>query len=206
MRERAPREAVAWARDFLAGVEIPELRAPLGEAISRGLGLDRGALGQNVRRLLTRSTGPGQKVAVEKQGPVQGLGMRETQILIFTARYPERAPQLREMGAELALTTREARDFFRTVLELGPEETPAALDGRWRNFWFAQRGPQAPPRDKADFELAFLKDELEKFYATAQNASLLAALRSNAGTGDFKTDLEYLRALKETLEKGHDQS
>lgn len=200
LRGQSPREAVAWARSFIAGIEVPELRAPMTDTVCRELGLDRAALDENADRLRARAT---RREAARK--PLPRLGMREAQILIFTARYPERAPELRDMGAELALTSGEGRDFFRKVLELGPQGAPAGLDERWREFWYAQRGPQAAPRDNADMELAFLRGELEKFYAGAQNASLLAALRSNAGSGDFQTDLDYLRALKETLEKGHDQ-
>ena len=42
--------------------------------------------------------------------------------------------------------------------------------------------------------------------AATQRQSVTAALRQNTGTGDFAADLEYLRALQETLEQGHEQS
>lgn len=47
---------------------------------------------------------------------------------------------------------------------------------------------------------------MNDYYAKAQRSSLTAALQANTGTGDFAADLAYLRALKETLEKGHEQS
>ena len=44
---------------------------------------------------------------------------------------------------------------------------------------------------------------LDTLHLTAQSASVSAALRQGAGAGNFEADLEYLRALQETLERTH---
>ncbi len=71
---------------------------------------------------------------------------------------------------------------------------------------YAVRYPERldAPRDSGDNELEFLRRDLDAYYASAQKSSVSAALRENTGTGDFAADLDYLRALQETLEKGHE--
>ena len=66
--------------------------------------------------------------------------------------------------------------------------------------------PEAAPCDSGEKELELLRQSLDQYYASAQASSLSAAMRANTGIGDFEADLDYLRALKETLEKGHEQS
>ena len=54
--------------------------------------------------------------------------------------------------------------------------------------------------------LESLRRDLDAYYASAQKSSVSAALRENVGRGDFATDLDYLRVLQDSLEKGHEQS
>lgn len=192
----APRDAVAWTREFMGRIEIPELRAPLGDTICRALGLDRRALDASPMHQAPA------RPAASASSVLANLTMRERQILIFVARYPEMAPEIRRLGADLALNADGCRDFFEKVARLGPDEAPGQMDENWRAFWFSQRAPDQPPRNNAERELEALRLGLEKFHAGSQNSSFLAALRSNAGSGDFQTDLDYLRALKATLEQG----
>ncbi len=92
------------------------------------------------------------------------------------------------------------------IEEWGSDEAPYHLDQREKNFWSFCRGAEAAPRDDGDRELAALRHDLDAYYAATQRQSVTAALRQNTGTGDFAADLEYLRALQETLEQGHEQS
>ena len=52
-------------------------------------------------------------------------------------------------------------------------------------------------------EFGAIRTMLDTLHLTAQSASVSAALRQGAGAGNFEADLEYLRALQETLERTH---
>ena len=126
--------------------------------------------------------------------------------MMFAVRYPHRLTNMLELGADLALHSAVARQLWDKIENHGPEEVFHHLDQREKNFWCKCCGPEAAPRDNGDRELESLRHYLNNYYASAQKSSLSAALRANTGTGDFEADMDYLRALKETLEKGHEQS
>ena len=72
------------------------------------------------------------------------------------------------------------------------------LDAKERAFWVRSR-TEGPPLDDGDREFAALQQYLQSFDTTAQRQAFTDALRANARTGDFDTDMEYLRALHATL-------
>ena len=113
---------------------------------------------------------------------------------------------MQEIGADLALRSEIARRLWDKIETHGPEDVFHHLDEREKSFWCECRGPTAAPCDNGEKELEFLRQSLDQYYASAQASSLSAAMRANTGIGDFEADLDYLRALKETLEKGHEQS
>lgn len=196
-REKAPKEALDWARQFLASLELPELSGRYAAALARGLGIDEKALRENLS--------PPAKRGAASPTLAQIHNMRDLQIIIFAVRYPERLDDLREIGADLALTSQRAREYWNALEKWGSERVFYFLDEKQKRFWIKQRGPGAAPRNDGDRELACLRAELDAFYRAAQKASLTQAL-VQAGSRDFQTDLEYLRALQETLENGHEQS
>lgn len=63
--------------------------------------------------------------------------------------------------------------------------------------------PGTPPLDNEEGEFGAIRTMLDTLHLTAQSASVSAALRQGAGAGNFEADLEYLRALQETLERTH---
>ena len=202
LRALAPRESVEWARDFLGHVEVPELVSPYASALARHLQLSEEELRHGVAVRLDAQRGG---TPVPTPGRAR-QNMRDVQIMIYAVRYPERLGDLRELGADLALRSPGARRFWDIIEEWGAEETPYHLDERQKKFWFAQRGPDKPPLETADWELECLRRDLETYYERSKKSSISAALRENTGNSDFAVDLEYLRALKETLENGHEQS
>ena len=202
LRALAPRESVEWARDFLGHVEVPELVSPYASALARHLQLSEEELRHGVAVRLDAQRGG---TPVPTPGRAR-QNMRDVQIMIYAVRYPERLGDLRELGADLALRSPGARRFWDIIEEWGAEETPYHLDERQKKFWFAQRGPDKPPLETADWELECLRRDLETYYERSKKSSISAALRENTGNSDFAADLEYLRALKETLENGHEQS
>lgn len=200
LKEMAPREAVEWAREFLGNIAIPELASPYATALARHLNMDEDSLRETVAT--TRKSR-------EKGNTSPRCDLRNTrdlQIMIYAVRYPERLDDLRDLGADAALVSSRARELWTLLETWDPEEVYYHLDERQKKFWQEQRGPGAAPLDTGDFELACLRRELDGYFAAAQKNSLSAALAENAGKGDFEADLEYLRALQETLEKKNEQS
>ena len=201
LRALAPRETVEWAKNFLRHVEVPELVSPYVSRLATHLQLSEAELRQG----LADSRRPGPDGQAARPGRAR-QNMRDRQIMMYAVRYPDRLDALRDLGADLALQSDIARQLWDKLEEWGPDEAPYHLDQREKNFWSFCRGAEAAPRDGGDRELAALRHDLDAYYAATQRQSVTAALRQNTGTGDFAADLEYLRALQETLEQGHEQS
>lgn len=199
LKALAPRETVEWARNFISRVEVPELVSPYASALAAHLQLSEQEFRQGVveRRGQTGARNSGQAVRA-------GQNMRDVQIMTYAVRYPERLGDLRDLGADLALQSANARVLWDIIEEWGAEETPYHLNERQKTFWFSQRGPQAAPLDDGNKELESLRRDLDAYYASAQKSSLTAALRQNMGSGDFEQDLNYLRILQDSLEKVHE--
>lgn len=199
LKELAPRDAVNWAREFLARIQIPELVSPYASRLAAHLQISEPSLRQGACR-------PGRVLPASGKSNLDTLVSRDTQIMIYAVRYPERLEELREMGADLALTTPRARQLWALIEQWGPDDVFYHLDARQKEFWLAQRTPGAAPRTSGDFELTCLSQALSAYYSATQKLSLNAALSENAGSGAFETQLEYLRAIQETLGKGNEQS
>lgn len=199
LREMAPREAVDWAKNFLANVAIPEIATRYASRLAAFLNMEESSL-----RLHAAQSGRGRKVQARASFP--GFSGRDEQILICAVRYPERLPDLREMGAELALSTTEARQFWEKLASCEPEVIMASLDESQRAFWQAHRGPGAAPLTNAELELATLKSALDEFFDKTRKASITRAIAETCATADFSSQLECLRALQQTLEKTDEQS
>ena len=202
LRALAPRETVEWARNFLSQVEVPELVSPYASRLATQLQLSESEVRHGTAQ--RRDTGaPRSGGTPQRPGGRARQNMRDRQIMMYAVRYPERLDDLRDMGADLALQSDIARRLWDKLEEWGPETAAYHLDEREKNFWSFCRGAEAAPRDDGNKELEALRDDLDAYYASAQKLSLAAALRQNAGDPD--ADVEYLRALQETLEKVHEQ-
>lgn len=191
-RKMAPREAVEWARGFLGEVEVDELVSPYASRLANLLRISEKELRDGLvsRRGSFNSPSPQMRHL---------LNMRDTQIMIYAVRYPHRLPDLRSLGADLVLASPRAKDFWDILCQWHPDEVFNHLDEKQKNFWLLHRGPTVAPLTDGDFELACLEKDLAAFYNSAQKASLSAALGERGANEDFKTELEYLRALQETM-------
>lgn len=194
LMEMSPRDAIEWARSFLGSMRVPELTSRYASRIASKLGLSEAILREKLSDKPARSSQP-QRNAAE----YRDLCARDTQIMILAIRYPERLETLREIGADLALTTDRARNFWSLLEEYGPEEACYHLDEKQKRFWHSQRGPEAAPRDSFDRELECLRQNLESFYARSQAASLRAAFAEPSDNRD--ADMEFLQAIRDTMRK-----
>lgn len=202
LRDMAPREAVDWAREFLRQVELPELVSRFASTLSTGLGLAESELRERIiesrgARALPRNAG-GQ----ETRPPVR-TNPRDREIMTFAVRYPSSLPRLRELGAHLVLSAAWARELWQKLEEYPVDEVVQHLDPREKRFWIRCRTGDVPPLDNEEGEFGAIRTMLDTLHLTAQSASVSAALRQGAGAGNFEADLEYLRALQETLERTH---
>lgn len=199
LKDMAPKDAVDWTREFLADVRVPELATTYASSLAAALRMEESSLRQNAAKTRNRRqpTNIGRAIF---------HNTRDRQIMIFAARYPERLAELRGMGAHMALSSESARELWKLIETWGPDEILLHLDESQKEFWIAQRGPAAAPLTNGDFELACLEKELDIFYAASKKASLSRALAETSKTSDFNAQLEYLRALQETLGNIDEQS
>ena len=200
LRDMAPREAVDWAREFLRQVEMPELVSRFASMLSTGLGLAENELRERIAesrgaRALPRAGG--------QEPPPVRTNPRDREIMTFAVRYPGALPKLREMGAQLALSAAWARELWQKLEHYSGDEIVQYLDPGEKRFWIRCRTGDVPPLNNEEGELGAIRAMLDSLHLTAQSASVSAALRHGAGAGSFETDLEYLRALQETLERTH---
>lgn len=208
LREMAPRDAVDWAGTFITQVELPELAGRYTSVLATELGLserefrERVVAGRAARR---PSAGAERGVSGRaNSGAVvpARTHVRDREIMTFAVRYPHALPRLRELGAYFALVSPRARELWRKLEETPPEIVVQSLDAREKTFWIRCRTGDAPPLDSEEREFAGISDMLHSMRMTRQSVSVSAALRQGAGS-DFATDLDYLRALQETLERTH---
>lgn len=203
LRDLAPKETVEWARAFLKKVELPELVSPYVSRLANWLQLSEEYLRSTVAdahgRTTNAKTGGGRP-------NISSTTMRDREILKFAVRYPQRLDDVRAAGADLALTTSMARQLWDKLEKYDPEEVVYHLNDREKAFWMQCRTGEAAPLDSCERELEHLLKELNAFYAASQKSNLSAALRESSRAGDFEADLDYLRALQETLERNNEQS
>ena len=202
LRDMAPREAVDWAREFLRQVEMPELVSRFASALSTGLGLSEGELRERLAESRNARNLPRTAGAPESAPPVR-TNPRDREIMTFAVRYPSSLPRLRDLGAQLILSAPWARDLWQKLEENPVDEVVQHLDPREKRFWIRCRTGDVPPLDNEEGEFGAIRTMLDTLHLTAQSASVSAALRQGAGAGNFEADLEYLRALQETLERTH---
>ena len=204
LRALAPRETVEWARNFISRVEVPELVSHYASTLARHLQLSEEIFRSGLADRKAAG-GRAEKAAASGTGNRARQNMRDVQIMMYAVRYPGRLADLRALGADLVLQSASARQFWDTIEEWG-DMAPHYLNDRQKAFWYRERGPDKPPLDNGDKELESLRRNLDAYYASTQTSSVFAALRENMGRGDFAADLDYLRALQDSLEKGHEQS
>ncbi len=199
VQDMAPREAVEWSRAFLSKIEQPELISGYARALANGLGLSEAELREQA------ATARQNARVQTRQGPVASRPARscDREIMTFAVRYPQALPRLRAIGARLFLTAPWSQRLWGIMEQHPPDEAFRLLNEKEKIFWVRCRTGDTPPLNNEDGEFAAIKAMLSHFQLAGQQASVAAALRQGAGKDDFEADMEYLRALQETLEKTH---
>lgn len=195
VRDWAPREALAWAKNFLGKIQIPELTSRYASLLAQKLGITENSLRAELNAPTPGS--PARKTCLK-------MNDRDAQILLFAVRYPERMDDLRSIGADLALASKQGKEFWKLLNECQPAEITYHLNEEQKQFWIDNRGPLAPPRDNAEKELACLRQDMQRFFAKTQAQALQAAIAG--ATNDFAADLEYLKVFRDAMRHNNEQS
>lgn len=195
LKTLSPRDAVEWARNVIRQMEIPELISPALSRLAASLHLSEAELRQGLahERQQARSTAPAAAVPLPRQH------IRDREILMYAVRYPHRLADMQEVGADLALQSPLARQLWEKLVASPSDAVFHQLTPSEKQFWTWCRGPEAPPRDNGDRELAALRHAMDTYHKTRQSSSLAAVLRTDPSDEDFAAALDYLGALQDTL-------
>ena len=199
LRGMAPRDAVDWARKFLAQVEMPELFNSFASQLAPALGLSETELRGGV--LDRRQSSPAPAGNATQAAP-RGIS-RDREIMTFAVRYPHCLPELQAAGADLYLAAPWALKLWDKIAQTCSEQAFEMLEPGERKFWIRCRGTDAPPLDNEEGELNAIRQMLDHLQTTAHMASVVEALRQ--GTADQETQREYMRALLEARGRHSDQ-
>jgi DNA primase len=225
LRAESPREAVAWVKNFLRQLELPELLPGYLSKLARGLDLDETSLRQGLsgaERAAGRSVPsapPGTAAPAVTEKPLAGwehLPDRgpEAELIRYAVRNPHHLPALRDHGAELLLGTAFFREIWTHMAACAPgyeaDDVFSRLTDKHKEFWVItrMRAPVTPQDDGAkaagkERELAEICERLDNIGAERQSRNCLAAIRQTSSGDDF--DEELLQALTETVRRKHGQ-
>lgn len=205
----APKDALAWMKQFMQHLELPELAGKYVSEFARGLGFDAAILRKDLglqemhprrywagQKRLPGDTAPGVAApSFKKPDP-------DRQFLAFAIRNLHHVERLAECGLEFALSAPWARDFWSKIVSVAPSclegDILAQLDDKEKQFWIRQRSVVTLPPDEAkdELECAQICDSIRRVIETKQNASRSQVLSSLNGD-DYENEL--LRALHEKL-------
>ncbi len=205
LRHMAPRDAVTWAGNFLGQVEIPELVSCFASALGTGLGLSEKALRTRVMESRAArhpySRGPVLKAGSPAPQP-DGPSLRDREIMTFAVRYPTALPRLRQAGAYFVLTATWARNLWKKLEDHQGDAVFPFLDSQEKTFWIRCRTGEVPPLNNEEGEFAAVRMMLGSVQLAKQSTSVAFALRQCGNLEKLEEDdLDYLRALQETLER-----
>ena len=203
----APRDALEWCRSFIRGMQIPELVSPTISYLARWLNFDEQSLRDGIVQDMAAQPAPQAAARAADNKAICGTMPRMEQEILRTAiRYPARAREIRDMGADILLKSPLASALWKKILEQG-ENAGYGLEGEARALWDRHRGLEAPPCSNPEAELGALKKSLDKYLHSIQKSSFSALLRQSDAQGDFNAGMHVLDTLQEPLSelKNNDQ-
>ena len=222
LQAESPREAVAWVKNFLRQVELPELLPGYISKLAHGLSLDEASLRQGIPGMETvarsaRANVPlpptarpvaDMPLAGQEHLPERGF---EVELIRYLVRNPYQLPVLREHGAELLLGNAFFRELWTHISVCAPEyaadDVFNRLTDKHKEFWVITRMRTSTSPNEADIarkeqELKEICGRLDSITAERQGKNCLAAIRQTSSGDEF--DEELLLALAEAVRRRHD--
>ena len=190
VRDWAPLDAVRWCRDFVCGIQLPELVSPAISYLAKHLGFDERELRRTVHedfRQADRKQAPAHAGRGQTPAPQPALSPIEEEILRCAVRYPDRAGDIANMGADFLLASPFAKELWKKIVEARPGEAGYDLQGEERAFWDRNRGLNAPGRTAPDLELQGLLHTLDQAFSKIRIRALAEVLAQNAGNPEVQT-------------------
>lgn len=203
--QMAPRERLDWVNDFLGSLARPELANEYISFFSNHLNYD-----ENILRHATRAQKKKAASIIDRQetpalNTRQVLNIRERQILTFVTRHPQFFSNLQILGADLLITTPIAKQIWALVEEHG-EDFNDYLGEDEKNLLVQCRDVDIVDSESPDMGLHALECMIRRFCKASHKSSLFAAIQGGKINDDFDTDIMYLVALQQTLERKNEQS
>lgn len=205
IKQMAPRERQDWVNTFLGSIERPVLTNEYLSFFSRHLNYDETDLRQIVRKQQKNSPKHNDVVNIQGRIAEQVLNIRERQILAFVSQHPQFFSKLQAQGADLLITSPGAKQLWRLVEQYG-ENFADGLDENAKNILLLCRNNETKSSECPDKELLALESMIRRFCKTSHKNSLFAAIQGGKNNDDFGTDIMYLVALQQTLERKNEQS
>jgi len=224
LQAESPREAVAWVKNFLRQVELPELLPGYLSKLAHGLSLDEASLRHGIPGMESvarsaRATVPlpptarpvaDMPLTGQEHLPERGF---EVELIRYLVRNPYQLPVLREHGAELLLGNTFFRELWAHISVCAPEyaadDVFNRLTDKHKEFWVITRMRTSISHNEAEADSARKKQELKEICgrldginAERQGRSCLAAIRQTSSGDEF--DEELLLALAEAVRRRHD--
>lgn len=190
----APREISEWVKNFMSGLEVPELSARFIGELTKGLGMEERAIRRELKSGLAQSGTP---LAADGGASAQGQDT-DRQFMAFAVRCPQHIARLQKSGLEFVLRAPWASSLWTKMLEHhAPDadfepELLAALDDKEKDFWIRTQMVDAPPPDEAkeQQELEGICAKIEKIVSDSAYYSKKQALAPLKGD-DY--DMELLK-------------
>lgn len=212
----APKDIVAWTKEFLSSLEQMEYFSFYVSELAQGLGIEESLIRRDFSHMSTVSPYASRSESFAAQGggasgqvqagsagsaALRGPAV-ETQVLEFLARHPQYAAQLREAGAEFVFNTPRGRVFWEKIMACAPDfaepDILAALDDKQRAFWTRCRDFERMPTslEKEKLQLVQICAGIERLIGQQSNYSRTQVL-SQLDDDDY--EVEVLKSLHEKL-------
>ena len=211
--EFAPRDIMAWAKNFLSDLSDASLRAYYLPRIANGLGLSeadfrRDAGVTSPPRNTQRQPRQGQ--SSQQQQAVMAVGKEDKDdryFLMFPIQYPDYIPALAERDFGHILGTDWARAFWEKLITTQPGQIMSLLNEQEKSFYIKCREEMRENilsgRDLLD-EWEHICEKITSGQKKLNEQELTEAIRQAQQVGDFKRALELL-ASKESRRRDDEQ-
>jgi len=193
----SPKEVLEWAKHFHGELADSALLTVYLPRMAQGLGLAEAEL----REMLIpqaaaprRGRYPGRRSERLHQAPPMQGSVREKherQVMSYAIRCPQHLEELESAGAPRLLTSSWARNIWSALWWAQEGDVMSLLGDEEKRFFIQCRMQREELRESEEAEL----EEICRFLGQERKKEERAVIRPRAG----QDDMEYLRALQETL-------
>jgi DNA primase len=192
-KEFAPKDILAWIKQFLGSLEQPEFFSRYVSELSRGLSIDERLIRKTFaeqnsgEKSEKRFSGQeylnnGNNNGLKKISPASVNGPdTEEQILAFAVRYPQYIKQLQDAGAGFVFSSSSACDFWAKITAFEPFSAESdilpTMDDKQKDACIKWRINMPPPdKEKDDLQLQQLCVGIKRIIEKKHNNSLRQTL------------------------------